>query len=85
MWADNWLTRESAAAVPDMMGSLLDVETPMLAPFMLGLSLMTPAADAAGTPKLIRYDSYADDGDILVGAYFQEAPGFGSHRRPQSP
>jgi MYXO-CTERM domain-containing protein len=62
-----------------MMGPLLDVETPMLAPFMLGLSLMTPTADAAGSPKLIRYDSYADDGDIIVGAYFQQEPGFGKN------
>jgi MYXO-CTERM domain-containing protein len=51
----------------------------MLAAAALGLGLLTAPAMAQGTPKLIRYDSYAEDGDILVGAYFQQEPGFGKN------
>ena len=47
----------------------------------LGLGLLVAPALAQGTPKLIRYDSYAEDPeDIIVGAYFpDEMAGFGKY------
>ena len=51
----------------------------MFASAALGLGLMIAPASAEGTPKLIRYDSYAEDGDFIVGAYFQQEPGFGKN------
>ena len=51
----------------------------MLLTAALGLSTMVTPAFAEGTPKLIRYDSYAEDPeDILVGEYFPDPEtGFG--------
>jgi MYXO-CTERM domain-containing protein len=49
----------------------------MIGTMLLGLGLVAGNANAGGSPKLVRYDSYADDGDFTWGAYFTEAPGFG--------
>ena len=46
----------------------------MYLPILLGISIVTASAQADGTPKIIRYDSYADEGPdgFTFGAYFQE-------------
>ncbi len=44
----------------------------MIGTMLLGLGLLGGDAIAGGSPKLIRYDSYADDGDFTFGAFFQE-------------
>lgn len=44
----------------------------MIGTMLLGLGLIGGDAVAGGSPKLIRYDSYLDDGDFTFGAYFQE-------------
>jgi hypothetical protein len=47
----------------------------MFAPLLLGLGLLTPPASA--DPQQIRYDSYADDGDMMWGGYFMGFDGLG--------
>jgi hypothetical protein len=42
---------------------------------VLGLALIASPVSAA--PQQIRYDSYADDGDMLYGGYFSELEGLG--------
>ena len=63
------------------MGSEFDLEMLMFSAAALGLGLLVTPAFAEGTPKLIRYDSYAEDPeDIIVGAYFpDEMAGFGKY------
>ena len=49
----------------------------MFVPALLGLGLLTFPASA--DPQQIRYDSYADDGDMMYGGYFAGFEGLGMH------
>ena len=49
----------------------------MLAPLLLGLGTLINTASA--DPQQIRYDSYADDGDMLYGGYFAGKEGLGKN------
>ena len=56
----------------------IERETIMFASMFFGLGLMTQPASA--DLQLIRYDSYADDGDMIYGGYFSDAAtGFGKN------
>ncbi len=44
---------------------------------LMALGLLAGDAHAGGSPKLIRYDSYADDDDFIFGAFFDGFPGLG--------
>ena len=44
---------------------------------LMTAGLLAGDAYAGGSPKLIRYDSYADDGDFIFGAFFDGMEGLG--------
>ena len=47
---------------------------------LLGLSILAGDVYAGGSPKLIRYDSYADDDEFVFGDYFPDpATGLGKY------